>query len=100
MSNAPWLEMRPVVTKLVATPFEIALPPGATEHGHKLRIVDEHDAYYVEVTEPGGCECLRRIALSELVHLLLNLPEDEQYKITTRDLDAAGHQHEVAKSIR
>lgn len=51
---------------------------------------------YVDVDEPRGCACARRIALSDLAHLLLNVTEGELLTIPNRDLDAAGHVHVVA----
>jgi hypothetical protein len=75
-----------------------------TAHGHRLRIIrvdlrsddgDTCDAVYVEVEEPGKCACVRRVPLSEVVHLLLNVEERELWTIPNRDRDFAGCPHVV-----
>ncbi len=76
----------------------------ANGHGHQLRVVEvdfaDGPAIYVDVTEPGKCGCVRRIALSELVHLLVNIDERELLTIPNRDRDPAGHEHPIAPSAR
>lgn len=73
-------------------------------HGHVLRVVERPFAdgsteIYLETWEPGGCGCRRTIALSEAVHLLLNVTDGELWTLPNRDADAAGHAHQVPPGI-
>ena len=77
------------------------LSPGST-HDHMLSVVsvafpDGSEEPYLEVSEPRGCTCQRRIALSEAVHLLLNATGTELLTIPNRDADEQGHSHLVAR---
>lgn len=69
----------------------------ANGHSHHLRVVEvafpDAREVYVEMSEPDKCGCARRIALSELAHLLLNITEGELWAIPNRDRDDAGHAH-------
>lgn len=71
----------------------------ANGHGHLLRVVEVDGEVYVDAEEPGKCGCRRRIALSELVHLLVNIEERELWTIPNRDRDPAGHEHPIAPSV-
>lgn len=68
-------------------------------HRHALRIIevafDDCVEVYVETHEPGACGCVRRIALSELVHLLADITDMELLTIPNREIDPAGHPHHI-----
>ena len=65
-------------------------------HGHVMRVVERSGEVYVQTNEPGGCNCQREIALSELVHLLANITEAELLTIPNRNTDELGHAHDAA----
>ena len=75
------------------------LRPSITDgaHCHRIRIISlpfaDWSESYVEVSEPGGCGCLRVFALTELAHLLLNLTADEEITLPNREVCMGGHPH-------
>ena len=75
--------------------FQIAR--NGDRHGHLLTVVEIEvggsTENYIEVSEPGKCGCERRIALSELTHLLLNITDHELLTIPNRDHDIGAHAH-------
>lgn len=61
----------------------------SVNHAHVIRIVEykfpDCTELYVEVSEPGRGPDARLIALSDAVHALLNLGEDELYLVGGRE---------------
>jgi hypothetical protein len=76
-----------------------------TTHGHRFRVISrEWDVLwggeisrawdvFVQVVEPGKCECRADVRVNDLIHLLNNITDDERAGIITRDFDALGHPH-------
>lgn len=77
-----------------------ALTVAGPRHDHTMRVVSvpfpDGEQFCVEVTEPRGCGCVRRVPISELVHLLVNISDAELTSIPNRTTDPAGHDHDSA----
>lgn len=69
----------------------------ANGHSHTLTIVEvafpDCAEVYVVLSEPDKCGCARRLPLSEVAHLVLNVTEREMLEIPNRSADQAGHAH-------
>ena len=76
--------------------FRILHPSYA--HAHELRVMRidyewGNSSYYIEVNEPGGCGCRRRVTLGQLTHVLINAAYVDLAALEDRELCPAGHPH-------
>lgn len=73
----------------------------AAIHRHRFQIKriewgSGDDSFYIEVREPGACDCVRRVDMSRLIHVLLNTKPEELIALEDRETCAScGHRHHV-----
>lgn len=78
--------------------FEISRTgPAGSAHCHALRVMSipypEGDEVWLEVSEPGGCGCVRRLTLAQAAHVLINSDMPELLGIEAREVCPSGHPH-------
>ena len=81
--------------------FAIARPgPAGAKHSHALRVMliryPDADYPWIEVSEPGGCGCVRRLSLPQLVHVLVNSSPNDLSVLETREVCPKGHPHHLS----
>jgi hypothetical protein len=82
--------------------YEICRPgPGGSKHSHRLRVMSisypDEDSPWIEVSEPGGCGCVRRLSLAQLAHALINTSMADLLALEHREVCPKGHPHHASR---
>lgn len=85
--------------------YEICRPgPAGSKHSHMLRVMSisypDEDCPWVEVSEPGGCGCVRRLSLAQLAHALINTSMADLLALEHREVCPKGHPHHASDTGR